>query len=166
MRQRVSALIKANRVERLRWELKKCGSDCSQWGKSVGGGESKSSASLSDNLVLKAQAGSLYRSVSKVTPTCATTADFALRPLKCWLVGQSKGARFPPASRELCQSLLGGSGRHADGERPAGRVGHLPLLGQEGARRGREGGAAATAEARLHCQLLKVHALTTKSGWG
>lgn len=35
----------------------------------------------------------------------------------------------------------------------------MTLLGQEGARRGREGGAAAAADARLHRQLLEVHTL-------
>lgn len=61
-------------------------------------------------------------------------------------------------------SLLGGSGRHANGERPARRIGYLTLLGQEGARRGREGGAAAAAEARLHRQLLEVHTLGMSRG--
>lgn len=72
----------------------------------------------------------------------------------------------PPLIVKSRQSLLGGSGRHADGERPARRVGHLTLLGQEGACRGREGGAAAAAEARLHRQLLEVDTLATKNGSG
>lgn len=89
-----------------------------------------------------------------------------LRSLECSLVGGSEGGHSSlnwMKVRHLAQwqGLLGGSGRHADGKRPAWCVWDLPLLGQEGLAGWHHGGGAAS-ETRLNRQLLKVQTLRIK----